>query len=296
MNRNLATLHNYIAALNVWSDYQEKTNIEYGKIVHQKVDLLTCLVNSLHEQNVQMEAWLTWSEPMLYKLIFHASSFLKLFNGTEIYFSGKEIKIFDEPSVLALFRIILENYLTFYYIFCDDIIDDEKKFRILVWQYCGIKQRTDFDIFTEDAKKKQATELIELSRLKEDICNSKYFSMYKNSEQKEILKGVKPRLFYSWQTLIKKSRFKIDLFKNLYGYKSNYMHSEFISVFQIKSKGFGLNLEAKEHFTLFLVHGIICKSIIELQNLFPPIKTLFESQKEELRNEIKFLYNFLVDV
>lgn len=283
------------ASVKAWNDYIQKENLEYTKDIYDKVDLLTQLVDSLHTEDIKMEEWLTWSEPMIYKLVFHSSTLLQMFYGTRIYIKQKAVTIFDEPSVIMLMRVVLENYLTFFYLFCDNISVEEKKFRISVWKYCGLKQRTEFNISTIEAKEKQAQELLLVEEIKKEIGSSIFYLKLKKDEQSLLLKGKKPRLFYSWEKLIRISGLRRDLFKNLYGYKSSYAHSEFLSVLQIKSNHYGFKKEDKEHYVLFMIHMLICKSILDLTKLFASIKKNFEVLDKSIQAEIYFLNRFLTD-
>ena len=281
--------HNDRILLKTWSDYNNKTNIEYSLDIKQKLSLLLELIDSLHVDKVEMEEWLIWSEPMIFKFVLHSSSFLQLFHGTSLKVNELVITSFDEPTIFIMFRVIIENYLTFFYIFCDNISTEEKKFRMNVWKYSGLKQRSGFKATTEDSKLKLRNELVEIDNLKELINSSPFFISYKKEEQKQVLKGTKPRLFNTWVELNERSGFQTDLFKNLYGYKSNYTHSEFISILQIKSQNYGLNLNAKEHYTLLLLHSLVCKCILDLVEIFPSIKELYYKQNSDLIKEIGFL-------
>ena len=141
-------------ALKVMQEYRQMRSIEYSKIVLDKVGTLLKLIDSLHKEKVQLPSWQVWVEALIHKLSFHSVSLLKLFEGTEIPFEndGKKFIVLDKPSIVSLLRVVTENYLTFYYLYADSINDDEKQFRLSVWRYCGIKQRTEFEINTENAK------------------------------------------------------------------------------------------------------------------------------------------------
>lgn len=276
-------------SLKTWSDYNNETNIEYAKRVNQKIGLLLELIDSLNEEKIVIDEWKVWLEPLLFKLTFHTGSFLSLFSGTSVNFKSQQLVIFDEPTILIMFRVIVENYLTFYYLYCDDVADEEKLFRVNVWKYSGLKQRSTFRVTTESSKLKMESEQKEIFALKKSIEESAFFTLYTKGEQKEILKGVKPRLTNSWGNLNNLSGFQVNLFSNLYGFKSNYTHSEFISVMQVNSLNYGFNPNAKEHFTLFLVHSLLCKCIVDLTIIFPSIKKLYEKQTPTLIKEIDFL-------
>ena len=103
------------------------------------------------------------------------------------------------------------------------------------------------------------------------------------------------RLFNNWLDLVKESKLRSKFFENLYGFKSNHSHSEFISVFQLKSSNYQYNPNESVHFSLFLLHIIICKAIIDLKELYPSIEILFNSKEFNLKTEVEILFNIGVD-
>lgn len=109
-------------------------------------------------------------------------------------------------------------------------------------------------------------------------------------QRKEILKGKKAKLFYSWQDLIKISNLRNSFYKNLYGFKSNYSHSEFISILQVHEGQYGHNVRnTRSHHTLFLLNTLIAKMTIELATFFPTIITHFENIEDSKKIEILYL-------
>jgi hypothetical protein len=286
-----------LIALKVSSDWEQKTSVEYSKIIFHKTGLLLELMDSLYRQKINIPNWQVWSEHLIYKLCFHSISILKLFEGCELPFEnqGKLFKILDEPSIIALLRVATENYLTFYYLYADKVTDEEKQFRLSVWRYCGIKQRVGFELTTNYAKKKQAEESVLLDSLKQEIVTSPLFSSFDKRKQEIILKGIKPRLFNSWIDLINLSGLRLRLFKNMYGYKSNYSHSEFISVLQLKSSNYQYNSETKTNFSLFLLHCIVCKAIIDLKTIFPSMESLFNSKGFNITREVEMIKDMAVN-
>jgi hypothetical protein len=281
-------------ALKVVQEYNQMKNIEYSKVVLEKIGVLLKLINSLHEEKVQLPSWQIWVEAVIHKLAFHSVSLLKLFEGTEIPFEkdGKKIIVLDKPSIVSLLRVVTENFLTFNYLYSGNTSDDEKQFRLSVWRYCGIKQRTEFDIKTENAKNKQNEEIKLLADLKNEVINSSFFSVFTKKQQETILDGKKARLFYSWTKLIKESGLRTELFKNMYGYKSNYSHSEFISVLQVHAGNYIFNPNAELEIELMLLHILICKSIINLKETFSTINNNYEKLDSKTAGEIKFINLF----
>jgi hypothetical protein len=54
-----------IVAIRVSSDYETKNNIQYSKIVFDKIGLLIELMNSLYEEKVSVPEWKLWAEPLI---------------------------------------------------------------------------------------------------------------------------------------------------------------------------------------------------------------------------------------
>lgn len=280
------------ATIKVWQEYESTTNEEYGQVILRTVNILLELTNSLHADKIKLPSWKIWSEPIIFKLCYHVSSLIKLYSGTELPFkkNGEGLVIFDEPSVFILFRTLLENYLTFFYLFIDQVPEEEKEFRMLVWRYCGLKQRIEFVINTEKERAKQQNEESTVLNLKNEIQNNPYFDKYNHKLKKVILKGRNARLFESWKSLIVKSNFNTDLFQNIYGYKSNYSHTEFISVLQLHEGQYGHHKKnTRSHYLMVLLHGIIAKTIIDLKNYFPSIGEHFEEKNIDIKSEIIYL-------
>ena len=275
----------------IYEDFDEFSNEQYVEKLNTRIEILIRFVNSLFVDKIQMPAWKTFSETIIIKICFHIASLLKLFHGTElpIKHAKSNYIIFDEPSIYSLFRTITENYLTFFYLFIDNISDDEKYFRFLIYEYCGIHQRQSFDVTLPKNKQKQIDEAGHLEKLKTAILNSVFYKDIDPSIKKALLNGVKPRL-KTWKKLIKDAQLNIGYDSNLYGFKSSYSHSEYLSLLQIRTNTYQFNShERKSHFVLFIIHMLISRMIINLSTLFPTIKNHFEKLEQEMKIEIEFL-------
>lgn len=287
---------NYTFVTDLYNKQQKLSNEEYiKKHLLKKIEILTTLSHTLHTDGIQMPAWKTYSETVIIKICFHFSSLFKLFKGTELPFkqTKNQVIIFDEPSIFSLFRTITENYLTFYYLFIDSISDEEKHFRFLIYEYCGIHQRQSFPATTNETKQKLKAESEHLNKLRTAIESSIFFKKIDKNIQKKIIRGVQPRL-KKWADLMIESKLKLGYDSNLYGFKSSYSHTEFLSLLQIRSGNYGyIQGKRKGHFVLFIAHMLISRIIIDLKNLFPSVKNHYDKIEEGLRREIEFLSNNL---
>lgn len=278
--------------MKVFSEY-ELPDAMYKNIVLFKLNVLLKLMNSLSANKVQIDAWKVWCEAVVYKFAYHSASMIKLYEGTDIPYKvedDRDLKIFDEPTIITIFRVILENYLMFFYLFIDDVTDAEKQFRIDVWRYCGLKQRDGFKMEDANSINKQIKERPIMEGLKQSISSNSLFLTYSSKQQKQFLKGTDARLGISWKDLIQKSNLIKDTFDNLYGHRSSYTHSEFISIMQIQQSNYVFSGQRQhQDTTLFMTHALISKMIIELCSFFPTMKIEFEKLEENLKAEIEIL-------
>jgi hypothetical protein len=283
--------------IKMWYQLESLNNEQYCLLLQGKVKILLELVNSLHVKKVKVDDVTIWVEPLLFKFCFHTISTVNLFFGTDlpVQVNGKPFKIFDEPSMLALFRSCLENYLTFFHLYIDSISEEERAFRMLVYRYSGTKQRSEFAINTEGEKQKQQKEVEFCKILKDQLCNNEFFKAYNVKNKGLILEGKKPRLFGGWKSILQKSKLHSELFSNIYSYKSIYSHSEFISLLQMKESNYRYDPNStKSHHLLLLLHGLICKAILEFKDLFPETITSFEELSEEIKDDIVCIYEFII--
>src|SRR5688572_20146080 len=95
-----------------------KNDLEYSTIVGHKVKVLIDLTDKLFQEKVKLSPRHEWIEPFLLKLSFHGLTFLNLFKGVEVPYihSNQNVIVVDEPSIIAILRVILENHLTFCYL------------------------------------------------------------------------------------------------------------------------------------------------------------------------------------
>src|SRR5215203_555909 len=274
------------ASQNVWNKFEQLPTATYAEEIAVKVKHLLLLTNALHVRKIPVNDWNLWTEPVIFKLCYHVTSLLQLLAGTQLPYeqNGRNVLIFDEPSIFVLFRSALENYLTFYYLFVDNVPDDEKYFRLLVWKYSGVKQRSEFKIENdEEAQRRLAKEKQTVEKYRQQIEDTANFQNMAAKEKATILKGKKSRLVKGWQTLVESANLRSDIFRNLYSYKSSYSHSEFLSILQIKSGGYGFNPNAKAHYLTIIIHALVCKTIVDLTKLFPIINQEFEGLSDDIR-------------
>lgn len=196
----------------------------------------TDIANALGEVNDKQPYWKYYFETLIHKLIFNSYSILELSKGFKIKSSNEKIsaEIIDYSAIIILTRATIENYLTLDYIYLNNLPEEEKLFRFKLWEISGLISRQKFSIndnqdFT--LKKEKEKEIIE--KIKEEILN---MPEYKNLDKSKIRKlntfGLARK--DSWHTLISNSQLNKDIFPDSYSLFSNYAHSEYLSILQLR--------------------------------------------------------------
>ncbi len=273
-------------------EIEQLSNLDYIPIVNANIDTLLIMIDSIAKEKINMPESLTWIEPLIVKLCLHCSSFLSLFKGTQIPITN--IKLQDVSSIKLLLRAITENYLTSHYLYFDNVDNEEKEFRFLVYKYCGLHQRANVKPPSTISEEHISQEREKLNLLRAKIEMSEHFLKLEKGTKKGILEGKKPRLDLNWVKLSKKSNLNEYIFTMLYSHNSSYAHSEFLSILQLKT-GYNSseNGETRDHHLMELANYFICKTIIELSELFPNTKACLDKLDVYTRKIIE-IYSQLI--
>ncbi|HVX01146.1 MAG TPA: hypothetical protein VHA52_12045, partial [Candidatus Babeliaceae bacterium] len=111
--------------------------------------------------------WMNFSNLLIDKFAIHSLSFYHLLQGIVERKSDNTVKMgkgYDLFSINALFRVMMETYITFNWIFVAPQTSDEKEFRFLLWKLDGLFEKRKFE-YTEGGK------LIAVDIISEDIAD-----------------------------------------------------------------------------------------------------------------------------
>jgi hypothetical protein len=199
------------------------------------LDILCYLANTLFEKKIKDEPYKYYSETLAFKYNYHALNLNSLLKGTRQIskiFNFDQI-VYDMSSAYIIQRSLLEAYLTFYYLYVQPVTDSESRCKWLVYQIAGLNSRQDFKSDYIDYKLKIETEKDIINKCTEELKCNEYFKSLPESKRKEILKA-KPAKIIGWQQLFKTSDIKSELFLKAWRLYSNYAHSEYLSLIQVR--------------------------------------------------------------
>ena len=221
-------------------------------------------------------------EKLLFKMQLIFFSLSVLLKGTKY----KNIDVFDTPSIFTLTRSLIENYVTFEYLF---VMKDEclkhtsREERIRSYKFAGYNNLKQIEeIHNNSIRVAEIKEILEKLKLDINISIERLGNVHsKNFE--------KPRMEYCWADLIEKSKLHTIFFKSSWKLFSNYAHSEYV---YIK----GINNYISNHNTFNDRRRCYRATLIIISLLITAIVELFPDRLKEKYEEIEFEKRHLVYV
>ena len=230
-----------------------------------------------------LEKYYSYFEILLFKYLIKSISFMNLLKGSEY---NKDTIFIDIPSLFIHLRSLIENYLTFYYLFVQPSLKNEIRFRSLIYQRSGLKNRQKYDIIPPNnailIKEKKEIEKI----TKEIEINPLYNKL--NSKVRNRIKDKATLMGFIH--IIKSSPLKNTCFESLWRICSNYAHSEFISGIQFRS----MYIDQTDPNEIFyykrniLKYSLYLISLIinDFKSLFPVLIDYFENNTYNIKEVV----------
>lgn len=204
------------------------TNIDYERDLKALLSLMMQLGEALKGRKGDEVA--VWAEPLASKAVGHAYTMLFLFKETHLEDDG--IDFFDHASILVLARALAESVLTFDYVFVEPGSNDEKEFQYCTWTLAGIAQRQEFPALTPAAEEQLSKDKSFLATMEQRVQKTQTFEKLNRSQQDKVLKGKRwgrDQLTNKAETL-----FGPKFGGPMYRYLSAYVHSDYLSVLQVR--------------------------------------------------------------
>jgi hypothetical protein len=146
-----------------------------SKIVDKLNSIFIHQIDELHTQNERIDYWQHPIEALGFKLSSHAASLRSLLGGTSYPYKQTYLKLLDSSSINILTRVIIENYLTLYHFHFDNISDEQKEFRFLIYATSALKNRQAFATSSPENAAQKARDIIEINKFQEQLKINAYF-------------------------------------------------------------------------------------------------------------------------
>ncbi|WP_294312661.1 DUF5677 domain-containing protein [uncultured Chryseobacterium sp.] len=263
------------------------------------------IINSLYKGEPKLKDREVFIESLNMRILIAMNSIIKLTEGIYLETNTQKstIRIIDFPSINILARSIIESFLTLEYLFYNDLKEDEKEFRFLVWRVSGYKSRQNFfqendrKKIKKDIDKKLNSELEEIEKLLLEIEKSPYYNKLNKQKLWKLDNYGIPRL-NSWSTLLELSMLQTQMFQQSYKLYSNYAHSEFISLIQINESDVynvdSINNTLHLKNALRFVFSISCVAVVQLKEKFNYTKNVYGELEAFQKNIIEFWNLFAI--
>lgn len=200
------------------------------------IDIFVYLINAIVENKIKDESWRYYAETLAIKFTLSANTLSNIISGSNIDSSLSKVstRIIDVSSLFTIMRTQIENYLTYFYLFVQPDSIQMQYYRFLMYELSGYQSRQKFPPLTIYAANKQKFEKNRIDEIISQLHKNDFFKSLPEKEQKRILKEKKAKLT-TWNTLLDESRLTSEIFKKSWNLYSNFAHSEFASLMQVKS-------------------------------------------------------------
>lgn len=257
----------------------------------ESLDILGYLGNVMYEKKIKDLPYKYYSETLVYRYFYQSINLNSLLKET--FYHSKifnyEMSFFDISSSNIIQRSLFELYLTFYYLYIQPKSENERRCKWLIYQIAGLNSRQDLSSNYVEFKSKIANEKNIIAQCTEELRCNEFFLLLPIADQKDFLKGNRARII-GWKKLFESSELNSELFIKAWCLYSNYAHSEFISLIQLKE----YQQKSPEIFDtkqiIAFISLLLCAVFItDVRKLYKEIDETFE----KLPNNQKECINFL---
>ncbi len=277
-------------------DYSEQQFELIHSDLKESIDIFAYITNGIWQENIQDSDWKYSTETLAKKYLVQSSTLLGILLGTELDFKklSKRIVLIDLSTIYITLRALIENYLVLHYLYFEDIPEEEKRMRWIIYQLSGIKSRrsiTDSNLKYEkktiilEREKKQEAELLK------ELETNPYYQKISEESKKYIRKNNLAKV-KNWADIISSSKLNQNNFHRIWKLYSNYAHSEYLSVIQIYD--YMANPEetiSVRNLTLFFTLTLTCVLIVDFSNLYKELQEYFDKLDDNQKRIIKLFYS-----
>ncbi|MDY0140614.1 MAG: DUF5677 domain-containing protein [Bacteroidales bacterium] len=145
-----------------------------------------------------------------------------------------EIDFYDPMSALTIVRSLFESYVNMYYLLVDNISEDEKLFKFLLWERFWRSERKTMAELLKSQNIKLDKENQEIVEIEKELFSSKFYESL----------SIKLQQFYvdrkNWTNLnfidrAKRTNINSERVQYMYKYLSQYTHSNSFALMQFSS-------------------------------------------------------------
>jgi hypothetical protein len=254
------------------------------------IDIFFYLITTMSEKKIKDDYWRYFTEMLAIKFVWSANTLTYIINGSPLKSDLSDISIhtYDFPSIYTLMRKQIENYSTFQYLYIRPRSKQTQEFHCLIYEIAGLESRQQYDAELPELKELKLNEARRIDEILIQLKANEVFLSLEDGEQKKILNDRRARLL-GWKKIIEESDLVDNLFKQSWLLYSNFAHSEYASLIQLK--GFINTPEDapfKRNLVLNLAMVLISVFIKDFISLYKVIEDRYDSLPINDREVIEF--------
>lgn len=215
----------YLEIIQAGEEDQNDLKIEILELLNSN---LFELIQSLKDGNVKLKYFQNELEGKYFRFGIANQSIINLSKGNLSTIFDKEVNILDVFSVFSIARMQIEAFTMMYYLFFDNISENELKMRYDVYKIHGLSKQSKFKAKSEHSKIKRDNILTELELTRNSLSKNPLFISLEIKEKENRLNPNYAKLVKSDEIMKKSGLTKIDYY-SIWSLYSNHIHGEYIS-------------------------------------------------------------------
>lgn len=224
----------YLVEILSAQDNKDNTkNIEHLTSLTNSLFLLT---QSLFDRKIKVKYYQREIEGKFFRFGLANHSLINLAKGNSFTLINLKVVIGDMFSIKSIARMQIESFIIMFYLFFDNLTQEEKNFKYDIYKIHGLEKQLNFKVRNMTAENIENKKKIE-TELEESIKNLKSSSIFINATFKEKKKYLNPQYakIEKSEILFEKSGLNKTRIGNIWQIYSNYAHAEHISDRQYNS-------------------------------------------------------------
>ncbi|MBI2728769.1 MAG: hypothetical protein HYX42_21215 [Polaromonas sp.] len=242
---------------------------EPGEAYSQLLQLLVTMVEAPKGMPISDgDWWMNDRQTLAKKLIYHLCTLHQIAAGSVITLNDFETRIVDHPSAKVVARAVMENYLTFAFLFGPADLE-VSRLRAMIWRMSGLMSRQKYPVLNAESQTKADLEKARIELLKAEITVHELFLTLAPVQQRAALKGDW-RMNMKWHEIAKAVNLSVSFFVSSYTYLCDYSHSSYIAALQVGEADTPEAERALTTVTLRIANYIMALFIQHYSDLFEP--------------------------
>lgn len=174
-----------------------------------------------------------YSDRIFSKLLCHAITLKRIIPTGLTPIQQGQTELWDLSSTCALARALIESYDSLFYIAVDDIPDDEREFRLLLWELHA-EERREKKLDLIGSKSPRVSEIKEdIGILREKIISHDFFNSISNNTKNKIQKRNSPAFYLTHSERNKLAFIDHDYYTSSIMFLSAHVHTLPFSIQQL---------------------------------------------------------------